>query len=114
MRALRLLSLLLLAPACVGDGFTYDNPFDPKNEGQVGSRFNLQVQAEFNRVVLDWDIPFVFGLAGSEEVGFLDALIDRPNLRYTTCIHENTAMAMKSRPETTETTARTLARDLSE
>ena len=27
-------------------------------------------------VLLDWDVPFVFGLAGSEEVGFLDALID--------------------------------------
>ncbi|MED5461598.1 MAG: thiamine pyrophosphate-binding protein, partial [Pseudomonadota bacterium] len=36
----------------------------------------------------------VFGLAGSEEVGFLDALVNRPDLRYATCIHENTAMAM--------------------
>ena len=42
----------------------------------------------------DWDVPFVFGLAGSEEVGFLDALVDQPNLKYATCIHENTAMAM--------------------
>jgi len=50
-----------------------------------------ELMAEF---LLDWDVPFVFGLAGSEEVGFLDALVDRPDLRYTTCIHENTAMAM--------------------
>jgi benzoylformate decarboxylase len=44
--------------------------------------------------LMDWDVPFVFGLAGSEEVGFLDALVDRPDLRYATCVHENTAMAM--------------------
>ena len=50
-----------------------------------------ELMAEFLR---EWDVPFVFGLAGSEEVGFLDALVDRPDLRYTTCIHENTAMAM--------------------
>lgn len=50
-----------------------------------------ELMAEF---LLDWDIPFVFGLAGSEEVGFLDALVDRPDLKYATCIHENTAMAM--------------------
>ncbi len=24
----------------------------------------------------DWNVPYVFGLAGSEEVGFLDALVD--------------------------------------
>jgi benzoylformate decarboxylase len=50
-----------------------------------------EVMAEF---LLDWDIPYVFGLAGSEEVGFLDALVDRPELQYTTCLHENAAMAM--------------------
>ena len=50
-----------------------------------------EVMAEF---LLDWQIPYVFGLAGSEEVGFLDALVDRPKLQYTTCLHENAAMAM--------------------
>lgn len=50
-----------------------------------------ELMAEF---LLEWDVPFVFGLAGSEEVGFLDALVDRPKLHYTTCLHENTAMAM--------------------
>jgi benzoylformate decarboxylase len=47
--------------------------------------------AEF---LVDWDIPYVFGLAGSEEVGLLDALVDRPSLRYTTGLHENAVMAM--------------------
>jgi len=42
----------------------------------------------------DWNVPYVFGLAGSEEVGFLDALVDRTELQYTTCLHENAAMAM--------------------
>ncbi len=50
-----------------------------------------ELMAEF---LIEWDIPYVFGLAGSEEVGFLDALVDRDQLNYVTCIHENAAMAM--------------------
>ncbi|MDT8398606.1 MAG: thiamine pyrophosphate-binding protein [Pseudomonadales bacterium] len=50
-----------------------------------------EVMAEF---LIDWEIPYVFGLAGSEETGFLDALVDRTQLQYTTCLHENAAMAM--------------------
>jgi benzoylformate decarboxylase len=50
-----------------------------------------EAMAEF---LVDWDIPYVFGLAGSEEVGFLDALVDRPSLKFTTGLHENAVMAM--------------------
>lgn len=50
-----------------------------------------EVMAEF---LLDWEIPYIFGLAGSEEVGLLDAFADRPEIQYTTCIHENAVMAM--------------------
>lgn len=50
-----------------------------------------EVMAEF---LIDWKIPYVFGLGGSEEVGFLDALVDRTDLQYATCIHEHVAMAM--------------------
>ena len=50
-----------------------------------------ELMAEF---LIDWNIPYVFGLAGSEEVGFLDALVDRTQLNYATCIHEHVAMAM--------------------
>lgn len=50
-----------------------------------------ELNAEF---LLDWNVPYVFGLAGSEEVGFLDALVDRDGLQYVTCLHENVAMAM--------------------
>jgi benzoylformate decarboxylase len=42
----------------------------------------------------DWEIPYIFGIAGSEEVGFLDALVDRPELHYMTSLHEGAAMAM--------------------
>ena len=42
----------------------------------------------------DWGIPTIFGLAGSEETGLLDALVDRPQVSYTTAIHENAVMAM--------------------
>ncbi|MDX1403556.1 MAG: thiamine pyrophosphate-binding protein [Woeseiaceae bacterium] len=50
-----------------------------------------ELMAEF---LIDWNVPYVFGLAGSEEVGFLDALVDRVQLNYATCIHEHVAMAM--------------------
>lgn len=43
--------------------------------------------------LLDWDVPYMFGLAGSEEVGLLDAMVDRP-MPFITCLHENAAMAM--------------------
>jgi benzoylformate decarboxylase len=45
-------------------------------------------------LLLEWRVPYLFGLAGSEETGLLDALVDRPGLRYITCLHENAAMAM--------------------
>ncbi len=50
-----------------------------------------ELMAEF---LIAWQVPYVFGLAGSEEVGFLDALVDRARLQYATCLHESAAMAM--------------------
>lgn len=50
-----------------------------------------EVMAEF---LIDWDVPYVFGLAGSEEVGFLDALVDRVQLQYVQGLHESSVMAM--------------------
>jgi len=51
-----------------------------------------EVVAEF---LIHWDIPYVFGLSGSEEIGLWDALIDREDrLKYVTCLHEQVAMAM--------------------
>src|SRR5262245_37725446 len=47
--------------------------------------------AEF---LIDWNIPYVFGLGGSEEVGFLDALVDRVQLQYVQGLHESSVMAM--------------------
>jgi thiamine pyrophosphate-dependent acetolactate synthase large subunit-like protein len=44
--------------------------------------------------LLDWKVPYVFGLGGSEEVGFLDALVDRDGLHYVLALHEGSAMAM--------------------
>lgn len=75
--------------------------------GQAAAQESSNTGIEASRIVRDatggelmveflreWDVPFVFGLAGSEEVGFLDALVDLPDLKYATCLHENTAMAM--------------------
>ena len=64
---------------------------EPEKSRIVKNMTGGEVMAEF---LMDWDIPYVFGLAGSEEVGFLDALVDRPKLQYTTCLHESAAMAM--------------------
>lgn len=50
-----------------------------------------EVMAEF---LIDWDVPYVFGLAGSEEVGFLDALVDRVQIQYVQGLHESSVMAM--------------------
>jgi benzoylformate decarboxylase len=50
-----------------------------------------EVTAEF---LIDWNVPYVFGLGGSEEVGFLDALVDRVQLQYVQGLHESSVMAM--------------------
>jgi benzoylformate decarboxylase len=56
-------------------------------EGLTGG----EVMAEF---LLDWRVPYVFGLGGSEEIGFLDALVDRVALQYVQGLHESSVMAM--------------------
>jgi benzoylformate decarboxylase len=63
----------------------------PEKGRVVGNMTGGEVMAEF---LVAWDIPYIFGLAGSEEVGLLDALVDRPALQYTTGLHENAVMAM--------------------
>lgn len=50
---------------------------------------------ELNAEVLrDWDTQYVFGLGGSEEVGFLDALVDRVDLHYVLAPHEGSALSI--------------------
>lgn len=44
--------------------------------------------------LLDWGVEYVFGLGGSEEVGFLDALVDRVRLQYVHALHESAVVAM--------------------
>jgi benzoylformate decarboxylase len=56
-------------------------------EGLTGG----EVMAEF---LIEWKIPYIFGLGGSEEVGFLDALVDRVALQYVQGLHESSVMAM--------------------
>src|SRR5437868_2550024 len=50
-----------------------------------------EVMAEF---LIDWKVPYIFGLGGSEEIGFLDALVDRVQLQYVQGLHESSVMAM--------------------
>jgi len=50
-----------------------------------------ELMVEFLR---DWKVPYVFGLGGSEEVGFLDALTDPSDLHYVLALHEGSAMSM--------------------
>lgn len=44
--------------------------------------------------LIDWDVTYIFGLGGSEEVGFLDALVDRVRLQYVHALHETSVVAM--------------------
>ncbi|MDT8318938.1 MAG: thiamine pyrophosphate-binding protein [Xanthomonadales bacterium] len=41
-----------------------------------------------------WRVPYVFGLGGSEEVGFLDALVGREDLHYVLALHEGSVLSM--------------------
>ena len=50
-----------------------------------------EVMAE---LLVDWKVPYVFGLGGSEEVGFLDAIVDRLDLQYVHGLHEGSVMSM--------------------
>lgn len=50
-----------------------------------------ELMAEF---LLERDARYVFGLGGSEEVGFLDALVDRIELQYVQGLHEGSVMSM--------------------
>lgn len=63
----------------------------PEKGRTVRNMSGGEVMLEF---LLDWDVPYMFGLAGSEEIGLLDAFVDRPKLRYATCLHEGAAMSM--------------------
>ena len=65
--------------------------FKPEPGRELGEMTGGEVMCEFLK---DWQIPFIFGIAGSEEVGLLDALVDRPELNYITSLHEGAAMAM--------------------
>lgn len=63
----------------------------PKQSRQLNNVSGGELMAEFLR---DWEVPYVFGLGGSEEVGFLDALVDRIDLQYVLALHEGSAMSM--------------------
>ena len=39
-------------------------------------------------------VEYVFGLPGSTEILFMDALQDRPEIKYILCLHETVAVAM--------------------
>lgn len=41
-----------------------------------------------------WDVEFVFGNTGGYEPGFLDALVDYPEIQYVLGLHEGAVMAM--------------------
>jgi benzoylformate decarboxylase len=50
-----------------------------------------ELMAEF---LVEWKVPYVFGIGGSEEIGFLDALVDRISLQYVQGLHEGSVMSM--------------------
>lgn len=39
-------------------------------------------------------VKYIFGLPGTDEVGFVDALVDHPEIQYLLCVHEGPLAAM--------------------
>jgi thiamine pyrophosphate-dependent acetolactate synthase large subunit-like protein len=92
----RLTSAGVAAGAAAGISRSLDAQRAPAQPGAPAGRVlhdltGGEVMAEF---LIDWNVPYVFGLAGSEEVGFLDALVDRVRLQYVQGLHESSVMAM--------------------
>ena len=56
-------------------------------EGMTGGEVNVAFLRE-------WNIPYVFGLGGSEEVGLLDALAAQDDIRFVQALHESIVVAM--------------------
>lgn len=77
--------------SATGSGAGSTAPQPPESGRTITGMTGGEVMVEFLK---DWNIRYLFGLAGSEEVGLLDALVDRPEVQYVTCLHENAAMAM--------------------
>jgi benzoylformate decarboxylase len=66
-------------------------PTPPTPSRMVTNLTGGEVMAE---CLVDWKVKYVFGLGGSEEVGFLDALVDRVSLQYVQALHESAVVAM--------------------
>lgn len=79
------------AASILGSALPGASASGPEPARKLRNHTGGELMAEFLR---DWDISYVFGLGGSEEVGFLDALVDRTDLQYVFAIHESAAVAM--------------------
>ena len=67
-------------------------PPNTEEDGRIlRNKTGGELMAEF---LLERDARYVFGLGGSEEVGFLDALVDRLELQYVQGLHEGSVMSM--------------------
>jgi len=81
----------LVGARAMAASLTGEDDATPAQSRVLENHTGGELMAEF---LIDWNVPYVFGLAGSEEIGFLDALVDRTQLNYATCLHEHVAMAM--------------------
>src|SRR5262245_51096419 len=79
------------APAAAKLAGSLTEPSSDSGGRVVENMTGGEVMAE---LLLEWNVPYVFGLGGSEEVGFLDALVDRVDLHFVTGLHEGSVMSM--------------------
>jgi len=92
MKRMSALGFAASAGTVLADVVLAQDTAGPDNDSrQLGNLTGGELMAEF---LSDWDVQYIFGLGGSEEVGFLDALVDKPDLQYILAIHESSAMAM--------------------
>ncbi|HEY7696982.1 MAG TPA: thiamine pyrophosphate-binding protein, partial [Vicinamibacteria bacterium] len=67
---------------------------EPSNDAPGRVVENMTGGEVMAELLLEWNVPYIFGLGGSEEVGFLDALVDRTALHFVTGLHEGSVMSM--------------------
>lgn len=80
------------AAGALGDALAASlQPGAPATGRVVEQMTGGELMAEF---LLEWNVPYVFGIGGSEEIGFLDALVDRVKLQYVQGLHEGPLMSM--------------------
>ena len=85
MKRMSALGFAASAGTVLADVVLAQDTAGPDNDSrQLGNLTGGELTAEF---LIDLDVQYIFGLGGSEAVGFLASLVDKPDLQYILSIH---------------------------